>query len=76
MSASIPILIRVNQMWESMSGNRAGREGLDSDFSMEDLRRSESGSQPTDEVEIVGGMKASEIRMQRDVHVEITYAEN
>lgn len=63
-------------MWESISGNRAGREGLDSNFSMEDLRRSESGSQPTDKVEIVGGMKASEIRVQRDVYVKGTSTKN
>ena len=44
MSASIPISMRVSQMWKSISGKRAGKEGLDSKFSMEDLRRSESNS--------------------------------
>ncbi len=76
MSASIPRFMRVSQMWESMSGKRAGRESLDSQISMEDLRRSESGAQPTDKVEIVVGMKASGIRVQRDVHVESTSTEN
>ena len=51
-------------MWESLSGKRAGREGLDSRFSMEDLRRSESNSQLTDKMETVVGMKASEIHAQ------------
>ena len=63
-------------MWKSMSGKQAGREGLDSKFSMEDLRRSESGGQPTDKEEIVVGMKASEIRVQRGVHVESASTEN
>lgn len=57
-------------MWKSMSGKRAGREGLDSRISMEDLRRSENGSQPTDRMEIVVGMETFGIRVQRDVHVE------
>ena len=76
MSASIPIFMRMSQMWESMPGKRAGREGLDSKISMDDLRRSESGSQPTGKGEIVVGMKASEIRVQRDIHVESSSTEN
>ncbi len=32
-------------MWESISGKRAGREFLDFQTSMDDLRRSETGAQ-------------------------------
>ena len=63
-------------MWGSWSGTRAGREALDSEISLEDMRRSESGSQPTDMVEETVGMKASEIRVQRDVHVVSTSTED
>ena len=76
MSASVPIFMRVSQMWESMSGNRAGREGLDSNISMEDLTRNKSGSQPTDKVDILVGMGATEIRVKRDMHVESVSTEN
>ena len=63
-------------MWESMPGKRAGRESLDSEISLEDLRRNESGSQPTDKVEIKVGMETFGIRVQRDVHVESASTEN
>ncbi|KAM0794045.1 hypothetical protein BDR22DRAFT_902421 [Usnea florida] len=63
-TASIPVFMRMSQMWNSRSGNRAGREGLDSETSLEDLRRSERG------------MSASKIRVQRDVCVESASIEN
>ena len=58
--------MRVSQVWESGSGKRAVREALDSEISLKDFRRSESGSQPTDKVEEMVRMKASEFHVQWD----------
>lgn len=57
-------------MWQSMPGRRSGREWLDSMISLEHLRRSEIGMQPTTKVERVLGMKVSEIHVQREFRVE------
>lgn len=75
-SGSIPICLRVSHMWQSRSGRRYGTEGLDSVISMEDLRRSESGTQPKSKAERLVGMKVFDIRVQRDFHVEIASGED
>ena len=63
---SIPIFMRVSQMWQSMSGGRSRRHKLDSIISMENLRTSEGAIQSSSKVERVPTMKVFEIHMQRD----------
>ncbi len=76
MFGSIPIFMRVSQMWQSRSGKRTGREELDSMVSMEDWRRNQTNIQPTSKAESLIGMKLSEIHVQRDVHVESAFGED
>lgn len=64
---SIPILMRVSQMWQSRSGRRHEREDLDSTILTEDLRRNENGVTPATKAERVLGMKLFAIHVQRDV---------
>ena len=75
-SGSIPIFLRVSHMWQSRSGRRYGTEGLDSIISMEDQRRSESGTQPISKAQILVGMKAFDIHVQREFHVESASGED
>lgn len=74
-SGSIPIFMRVSQMWQSSSGGRSRRDGLDSIISMENLTRSESAIQSSSKVDNVLGTKGSEIHVQRDIVVESTSIE-
>ena len=54
---SIPVFIRVSQMWQSMPGGRSRRHRLDSIISMESLRTSEGAFQPSSKVKGVSIMK-------------------
>ena len=76
MFGSIPIVMRVSQMWQSRSRKRTGREKLDSMASIEDCRRLQTKFKSTPKAERLVGMKLSEIHVQRNIHVESAFDED
>ena len=67
---TIPIWIQVSRMWQSRSERRVGNEELDSIFEMDDWRRTQNCIEPAPGGVQNVGMNKTEIRVQRDVHVE------
>ena len=71
-SGSIPIVMRVSQMWNSVSAQRAERDGMNLIVAMEDWRRVQTEIGSTSQAERPEGVNLPDIHVQKDVHVEIT----
>lgn len=79
-SGSIPIVMHVSQMWNSVSAQRAERDGMDSIVAMEDWRRVQTEIGSTSQAERPEGGNLPDnlpdIHVQKDIHIEITSEED
>ena len=75
-SGSIPIFIRVSQMWNSMSAQRTERVGMTSIVAMENWRSVQTEIESASQAERLegGGLPENlpDIHVQKDIQIEIT----
>ena len=77
---SIPIVMHVSQMWNSVSAQRAERDGMNSIVAMEDWRRVQTEIGSTSQAERPEGGNLPDnqpdIHVQKDIHIEITSSDD